>query len=147
MLRGPAHPVANAQTAGFTVLEAVVASALLAFGLAGAMRLSLASLATSQVSRHIDVASGLAQDLAECWGLQSPRCQSLFTQSGTLHPVSTDPALEFVRTWQVINLPVAGMSSDALQELRISVFWQEPTGTRHLQWHHRRASTPLWVSR
>lgn len=143
----PAHPVAKAQPAGFTVLEAVVASALLAFGLAGAMRLSLASLAATQVSRHVDVASGLAQDLTECWGLQSPRCQSLFTQSGTLHPVSTDPALAFVRSWQVISLPVVGMSSDALQELQISVSWQEPTGTQQLQWRHRRASTPLWVSR
>ena len=51
---------------GFTVLEAVMASAMLAFGLAGAVRFSVATLNASQLSRHVDVASGLAQDLTEC---------------------------------------------------------------------------------
>jgi hypothetical protein len=131
--------------AGFTVLEAVVASALLAFGLAGAMRLSVAAVAAAQLSRHVDVASGLAQDLAECWGLQTPLCQGLFSQSGALYPVSTDPSLAFVRTWQVRSVPVPGMPLAQLQELRISVSWQEPTGSTQITWLLRRANTPLWV--
>lgn len=131
--------------AGFTVLEAVLASALLALGLAGAMRLSVATLAASQLSRHVDVASGLAQDLAECWGLQTPRCQGLFHQSGAVYPVSTDLSLAFVRTWQVRSFPVSGMPLAHLQELRISVSWQEASGNAQMQWLYRRASTPLWV--
>ncbi len=124
-----------------------MASALLALGLSGAMRLGMASLAATQLSRHVDVASGLAQDLAECWGLQSPRCQILFTHSDTVHPVSTDASLEFVRTWQVLSIPVPGRPAEQLQELQIAVSWQEGADTHRIQWHQRRASTPLWVGR
>lgn len=132
---------------GFTVLEAMVASALLAFGLAGAMRLSMITLAATQISRHVDVASGLAQDLAECWGLQTPSCQSMFQTGDTHYPIDTDPHLGFVRTWQVRNVPVAGMPAMHLQELQIAVSWLEGPLPQRIDWQHRRASTPMWVGR
>ena len=132
---------------GFTVLEAVMASAMLAFGLAGAVRFSVATLNASQLSRHVDVASGLAQDLTECWGVQTPTCQHLFQSKDLLYPIATHPDLAFVRTWQVISIPIADMPPAHLQELRIAVTWHEDQQAMRIEWRHRRASTPLWVGR
>jgi prepilin-type N-terminal cleavage/methylation domain-containing protein len=129
---------------GFTLLEALVVSAVLAFGLSGAMRLSLASLAATQANRNLDMASGLAQDLAECWGVQTPRCQGMFLLTNPLHPVSTDPQLSFVRTWVIRSIDVDGMPPEYLQELNISVTWQEGKNKPEIQWRHRRANIPLW---
>jgi len=130
---------------GFTLLEALVASALLAFGLSGAIRLSLASLAATQTNRNLDMASALAQDLAECWGLQTSQCQNMFVQSTSLQPFSANPHLTFVRTWQVHSIPLQGMPAEHLQELQISVSWQEGSKKPEIQWRQRRANTPLWV--
>jgi hypothetical protein len=133
--------------AGFTLLEAVVASALLAYGLAGAVRLSVATLNATQLSRHVDVASGLAQDLTECWGVQTPTCLRMFEASTPLYPLPSHPDLAFVLTWQERNIPVAGMPPTHLQELRIAVTWPEDKQPMQMEWRHRRARTPLWVGR
>jgi hypothetical protein len=124
-----------------------MASGLLAFGLAGAMRLSVATLNASQLSRHVDVASGLAQDLTECWGVQTAACQRMFQAKDMLYPIATHPDLAFVRTWQVLSIPMADMPPAHLQELRIAVTWQEDQRSMQIEWRHRRASTPLWVGR
>jgi hypothetical protein len=117
----------------------------LAFGLSGAIRLSLASLAATQANRNLDMASALAQDLAECWGLQTSQCQNMFVQSTSLQPFSANPHLTFVRTWQVHSIPLQGMPAEHLQELQISVSWQEGSKQPEIQWRQRRANTPLWV--
>jgi hypothetical protein len=137
----------QARPTGFTVLETLVASALLAFGLAGAMRVSSTSLAAMQLNRHMDVASGLAQDLAECWEVQTPFCMSLFQQSAWLFPISTDPTLGFARTWQVQDIPIPNMPPQHLQEIRIAVTWQEAGQVTKIEWLARHASTPLWAGR
>jgi Tfp pilus assembly protein PilV len=64
---------------GFTVLEALTASALLALGLTSAIQLSTLSFSANQASQNLDLASGLAQDLAECWASKR-------------HPVSSNSA-------------------------------------------------------
>lgn len=130
---------------GFTLLEALVVSALLAFGLSGAMRFSLATIAATQANRNLDMASGLAQDLAECWGVQTLQCQDMFFLISPLHPVSVDPDMGFVRTWLVRSIPVEGMAPEHLQELQISVSWQEGKSRHQIQWRQRRANTPLWA--
>lgn len=135
----------RATDSGFSLLEALVASALLAFGLSGAIRLSLASLAATQANRNLDMASALAQDLAECWGLQTSQCQNMFVQSNSLQPFSANPHLTFVRTWQVHSIPLQGMPAEHLQELQISVSWQEGSKQPEIQWRQRRANTSLWV--
>ncbi len=136
------------QLQGFSVLEAVVASALLAMGLAGAVRLSATSLAATQVHRNLDLASGLAQDLAECWGVQTAACVQAFSSTSDLAPLSADPGLVFQRTWQIQgvsmpNTPATTLTS--LQELRIRVTWMEGLRRSELLWVKRRASTPAWV--
>jgi prepilin-type N-terminal cleavage/methylation domain-containing protein len=133
--------------AGFTLLEALVASALLAFGLAGAARLSVTTLNATELSRHVDVASGLAQDMTECWGVQTPSCRHMYQTNAPLYPLLSHPELAFVRTWQVRSISVADMPPAHLQELRIAVTWQEDRQAMQIEWQHRRASTPLWVGR
>jgi len=61
------HHLETRSQFGFTVLEALFASAVLALGLFGSFQLSLASMSANQSQRNLDLASGLAQDLAECW--------------------------------------------------------------------------------
>ena len=67
----PTNLSKNHSQAGFTVLEALFASAILALGLFGSFQLSMASMAANQSQRNLDIASGLAQDLAECWQVPS----------------------------------------------------------------------------
>jgi hypothetical protein len=130
---------------GFTVLEAVMASGLLALGLAGSVRLSAVNLAATQASQRLDLASGLAQDLAECWGVQTATCIQAFSSSADLSPLSTDPGFHLQRTWQVTHLLANGPSMASLEELRIQVSWLDGLNSSELVWIKRRASTPTWV--
>ena len=135
------------QQLGFSVFEVVLASALLGMGLAGAVRLSATSLAATQVHRNLDLASGLAQDLAECWGVQTEACAQAFSTKD-LTPLSSDPSLVFQRTWQIqpISLPNSpAMTLNSLQELRIRLTWMDGLKSAELQWVQRRATTPAWI--
>ena len=132
-------------SSGFTVLEAVIASGLLALGLAGSVGLSAINWTATQAHHHLDLASGLAQDLAECWGVQTATCLQAFSSSADLSPLSTDLGFHLQRTWQVNNLPVNGASMGSLQELRIQVSWLDGLNSSELVWIKRRASTPTWV--
>lgn len=170
LLITPRHNQVRIQT-GFTLIEAVMASALLALGLSAAMHLSAEALASSQFNRHLDLANGLAQDLAECWQVQTPNCLAQFTPTGPLTPVSTDDTLEFIRTGSISELspnsapgtsgapgaPGASavivspnLSSEqvpTLKALQIEVSWPwGPTSGQNAQaiWRVRRANTPVW---
>ena len=122
-----------------------MASGLLALGLAGSVRLSAVSLTATQASQRLDLASGLAQDLAECWGVQTATCIQAFSSSADLSPLSTDPGFHLQRTWQVTRLLANGPSMASLEELRIQVSWLEGLNSSELVWIKRRASTPTWV--
>ena len=122
-----------------------MASGLLALGLAGSVRLSAVNLAATQASQRLDLASGLAQDLAECWGVQTATCIQAFSSSADLSPLSTDPGFHLQRTWQVTRLLANGPSMASLEELRIQVSWLEGLNSSELVWIKRRASTPTWV--
>ena len=144
---------------GFTVMEAVVASAILTLGLSAALQLSTEIISASQASRQLEIASAFAQDLAECWQIQTPQCLAQFSNSGPLTASSLDESQTFIRTWSVssvaltspevapspsIVLPTAEAS---LQELNIEVRWTSSVTGRQSQlgnWQVRRASTPVW---
>ncbi|MEY4448046.1 MAG: hypothetical protein RLZZ433_1061 [Pseudomonadota bacterium] len=144
---------------GFTVMEAVVASAILTLGLSAALQLSTEIFSVSLASRHLEISSALAQDLAECWQIQTPQCLAQFSNSGPLTASSLDESHTFIRTWSVsrvaltspevapspsIVLPTAEAS---LQELNIEVRWTSSVTGRQSQlgnWQVRRASTPVW---
>ena len=145
---------------GFTVMEAVVASAILTLGLSAALQLSTEIISASQASRHLEIASALAQDLAECWQIQTPRCLAQFSNSSPLTASSLDESQTFIRTWSVSSLALAlpdvassptivlPPAEASLQELNIEVRWTSSVTGRQSQlgnWQVRRASTPVWT--
>ncbi len=133
---------------GFTVLEAVFASAILALGLTGAIQLSTASMAANQTQRSLDLASGLAQDLAECWQVPTAFCIAQFQNSHISIGISNEAGIQFQRSWNITELATPGSDPKLLQSLQISVKWSSqdlPSGTHELSWQIRRATTPSWV--
>ena len=145
---------------GFTVLEAVVASAILTLGLSAALQLSTEIFSASQASRHLEIASALAQDLAECWQIQTPQCLAQFTNSGPLTASSSEESQTFIRTWSVSSVALTSPevassptivlppAETSLQELNIEVRWTSSVTGRQSQlgnWQVRRASTPVWT--
>ncbi len=144
---------------GFTVMEAVVASTILTLGLSAALQLSTEIFSASQASRHLEIASALAQDLAECWQIQTPLCLAQFSNSSPLTASSSDESQTFIRTWSVRSLALAlpDVASSppmvlptveaSLQELKIEVSWTSSVTGRQSNlsaWQVRRASTPVW---
>lgn len=130
---------------GFSLFEAMVACALLALGMAAAVRLSMITLSASQSIRNLDVASALAQDLGECWAVQTSLCLQQFENVTGIAPFSNDPQLVWTRTWQETTVNLQGAPPGSLKELKIKVTWPEGDQTLELLWVKRRASTPTWV--
>jgi hypothetical protein len=133
---------------GLTVLEAVFASAILALGLVGVFQLSIVSMAAQQSQRNLNFASGLAQDLTECWQVRTVVCVSQFQNSQQAESLSNEAGVQFERSWQITAISNQSTDPHLLQTLQISVKWpsQNPPGsTAELAWHIRRASTPTWV--
>lgn len=130
---------------GFSLFEAMVACALLALGMAAAVRLSMITLSASQSIRNLDVASALAQDLGECWAVQTSLCLQQFENVTGIAPFSNDPQLVWTRTWQESTVNLQGAPPGSLKELKIKVTWPEGDQTLELLWVKRRASTPTWV--
>lgn len=145
---------------GFTVMEAVVASAILTWGLSAALQLSTAIFSVSLASRQLEIASAFAQDLAECWQIQTPRCLAQFSNSGPLTASSLDESQTFIRTWSVSSVALTSpevapspsfvlpTAEASLQELNIEVRWTSSFTGRQSQlgnWQFRRASTPVWT--
>ena len=133
---------------GFTVLEALFTSAILALGLFGSFQLSTASMAANQSQRNLDIASGLAQDLAECWQVPSAFCTAQFQNLQNTGALSTEAGIQFERSWNTTAISTQGSDPNLLQILNISVKWPNPdnlNGNTELRWQIRRASTPHWV--
>jgi Tfp pilus assembly protein PilV len=135
-------------THGFTILEAVFASAILAIGLSGVFQLSVASMAANQSQRNLVFASGLAQDLAECWQVNTAICLTQFQASQQADALSNEAGFQFERSWHITNISTSSKDPHLLQTLQISVKWpnqDKPSSSAELHWHIRRASTPTWV--
>ena len=133
---------------GFTVLEALFTSAILALGLFGSFQLSTASMAANQSQRNLDIASGLAQDLAECWQVPSAFCIAQFQNLQNTDALSTEAGIQFERRWDITAVSTQGSDPNLLQNLNISVAWPSQdklNGKTELRWQIRRASTPHWV--
>lgn len=130
---------------GFSMLEALLASALMAIGLAASVRLSMVSWHAIQANKYQDIASALAQDLGECWGVQIPSCVQLFENNPSRVSLPNDPNAYFSSTWQETNIAVSGAPLASLKELRITVTWLHEGETAERVWVRRRASTPSWV--
>ena len=133
---------------GFTVLEAVFASAILAIGLSGVFQLSAASMAANLAQRNLVFASGLAQDLAECWQVNTTICLSQFQTSQQADALSNEAGVQFERSWLIKSISTQSKDPQLLQTLQITVKWphqDKPDSSAELHWYIRRASTPTWV--
>ena len=142
------HHLETRSQFGFTVLEALFASAVLALGLFGSFQLSLASMSANQSQRSLDLASGLAQDLAECWQVPSAFCIAQFQNLQNTDVLSTEAGIQFERRWDITAISTQGSDPNLLQNLNISVAWpsQDKLNDKtELRWQIRRASTPHWV--
>ena len=142
------HLLKKHSQSGFTVLEALFASVILALGLFGSFQLSSASMAAHQSQRNLDLASGLAQDLAECWQVPSAFCISQFQSSPSTNALSTEAGIQFERSWNITAIATQGTDPLLLQNLQILVKWPSPdksNSNSELSWQIRRASTPTWV--
>lgn len=140
-----ATPSKSQTTRGFSVIEALLACGLMALGLAASVRLSMISLSASQANRNFDIASALAQDLGECWDVQTPLCMQQFASTSEFSPFPNNSQLAWTRTWQVSNVAMPGAPAGRLKELRIKITWPEGDKKSELLWVLRRASTPSWV--
>jgi hypothetical protein len=132
-------------TSGFSVIEAMLASSLMALGLAGSVRLSMVSLSANQAIQNLDRASVLVQNLGECWGVQTPVCLQQFESSSELSSLSNPTPTPWRLTWDVSDVLISGAPSGSLQELRVKITWPEGDKRAELVWVKRRASTPSWV--
>jgi hypothetical protein len=132
-------------TSGFSVIEAMLASSLMALGLAASVRLSMVSLSANQAIQNLDRASALAQNLGECWGVQTPLCLQQFEDTSESPPLPNATPKTWRLTWDVSDVLISGAASGSLQELRIKITWPEGDQRAELVWAKRRASTPSWV--
>jgi hypothetical protein len=132
-------------TSGFSVMEAMLASSLMALGLAASVRLSMVSLSANQAIQNLDRVSALAQNLGECWGVQTPLCLQQIESASELPPLSNPTQTKWRLTWEVSDVLISGAPSGSLQELRIKITWPEGDQMAELVWVKRRASTPSWV--
>jgi hypothetical protein len=127
------------------MLEALLASALMAIGLAASVRLSMVSWHAIQANKYQDMASALAQDLGECWGVQTTTCVELFKTNPSIASLPNDVNGYCSSSWQETNISVQGAPLGSLKELRIKVTWLQDGQTTERVWIRRRASTPAWV--
>ncbi len=138
------NPVTH-PTSGFSVIEAMLASSLMALGLAASVRLSMVSLSANQAIQNLDRASALVQNLGECWGVQTPLCLQPFENTSELSPLSNAIPTTWRLTWDVSDVPISGAPSGSLLELHLKVTWPEGDKRAEWVWVKRRASTPSWV--
>lgn len=127
---------------GASVLEALVASALLALGLSGAAHLGWQSLQLGDETRERAWARQLAQDLLECHALGWPDC-----------PLEQDRNIQGIRyQLQVVRSAPQALPLDRWQ---VTVQWQGITsaagpdpaadGRQELQLWREVAQVPRWV--
>jgi type II secretory pathway component PulJ len=127
---------------GSTLLEALVASAVLALGLSGAAHLGWLSLQMGAESREKALARQLAQDLLDCHATGWPDCPML----QDLNLLGTRYQLQVVRTSHP-SLPA--------ERWQVTVDWQgvmpaaKPAahgdGRQQLQLWRETALVPRWV--
>lgn len=123
---------------GMVMIEALVASAILGVGMAGAVQLTTQGLHTAIDTRQRLLAHGLAMDAMECHQAQRPDCP--------MNDQTTTQTSNFSR--RVELTPRAGLS---LIDITITVQWPsaaraDSAGTpSQLVLRSSRAAVPIWV--
>lgn len=137
----------NAQQ-GLALLEALVASAVLGIGLAGATRLTLHALQTASDTRQHSVATRLAADAMDC--LQSgrfgcavtPPITVLGTPYSITHQLRDRPGLALIDVTVQVQWPLKGRAHVGTS---LGANSQAPPRTGHLALHSSMDQVPAWL--
>ena len=119
------RPKLARQAQGFTLIEALVAAALLGLGMMGAITLAMHSLQAAGSSRQQSTALALAQNTIDCLRSGPALCtdSAALASTGQMQETQTLSGTSY----QIIGeLALTGMAN--LQGLQVTVKW-EPTGT------------------
>ena len=140
-----AHLQAHRHNRGMALIEALVASAVLGIGLAGATRLTLHALQTASDTRQHTVAQALGADAMEC--LQSGRALCEMNQVVTVQG-----------TRYTLQSQLRPRAELALLDIEVRVQWPamgraqasgpngtSAQGTGQLVLHSSRDQVPAWV--
>ena len=116
---------------GMALLEAVVATGLLALGLLGASRLTLRALDAALQTRSQEQAQSLAREALACALARTPPCPAAqsVTHDGTTYVI------------QLQQTPLAPY----LTEISVRVAWRGSSGPQELVRYTRRSELPGWL--
>jgi len=115
---------------GFSLVEAIVAIAVLGVGVVGALKVFPASIVTSSISRERTTATNLTQ--AKIEEVISRDYDEIGT--GTIEPkarISSDPNNPFYQYWRQVNVTLVNdnlANSDidlGLKKIIVTVFWTQ----------------------
>jgi len=107
---------------GLTLLEMLVAMAILAVGIVGVLRVFSSSIVTSKAAESYSLAATLADQAAA--ELERQRSLSPGTLSGEFENVGPG------YTWQA---EIGSAEAGGLQRVRIAVFWETGSRRRHFE--------------
>jgi len=114
----------------FTFVEVIVALAVVSIALAGLLHMHLLSVKTADTAQAMTQAVLLARaKMTEALCTAAPETGA---KSGTADVDGAHFAWRTERT-SVNALPLQSLRGTALQQLRVSVMWQEGTGQRSVQ--------------
>lgn len=142
-------------TRGFTLIEALIAAAVLGLGMLGVSQLAMHSLHASASSHQQATALGLAQSAVECWRSGPVLCPASAAWSTGSQGVNSSTRQGTVYS---VSATVTPTAYTPLQALQVTVTWK-PTapntgsstanpmahGAGQIQLFTRAASTPVFV--
>ena len=116
---------------GMALVEALVASALLAVGLLGASRLTLRAIDAALQTRQQEQAQALAREALDCAqaGIQPCQAAERVTRQGVSYRV------------QMQTTPLG----QHLSEVSVRVEWPGANALQQIQWHTRVSTLPDWL--
>ena len=111
---------------GFTLIEALIAAAVLGLGILGVTQLALHSLQASAANQQQVTALSLANTAVECWRSGPVLCpaSAAWSANGQGERISTRQGTQYT-----VRATVSPTAWAQLQALQVTVTWQPPSAT------------------
>lgn len=125
---------------GMSLIEALMASAVLGIGMMGATQLTLQAFQAAQDTRQRGVAQSLAQEAMDCASVNRNTC-----------PLASDVTIDGVRYTRQVQINPRG--NGGLFDVKVTVDWPTSLTTSAsasraevtMEWHSSYAQIPTWV--